>query len=96
MIGEISKEQRAKMISIFKENGVERAAIFGSFARGQATKDSDIDILVEFKGEKSLFDLGGLKAGLEDIFNKKIDLVEYQSLHPLLREEILKEQIFVL
>ncbi|MFA5249570.1 MAG: nucleotidyltransferase family protein [Candidatus Paceibacterota bacterium] len=96
MVEAISKEQKEQASSVLKGNGVKRAAFFGSFARGQATEGSDIDILVEFEGEKSLFDIGGLKMELEDIFNKKIDIVEYQSLHPLLREDILKEQVSIL
>ena len=50
--------QIKKSISkLLVESGVKRAALFGSFARGDATKDSDIDLLIEFKGKKkSLFD----------------------------------------
>lgn len=82
---------------MLEEGGVKRAALFGSYARGDATKDSDIDLLIEFKGKsKSLLDLAALKFNLEESLGKQVDLVTYNSLHPLLRERILSEQIIIL
>jgi len=87
---------KTKIISILKRHGVSKAAIFGSLARGEESKNSDIDILVEFKGEKSLLDLIGLKMELEEVLEKKVDLVEYSTIHPLLKERILREQMPIL
>lgn len=79
------------------ENGVKRAAIFGSFARGEARKNSDIDLLIEFRGKKkSLLDLVDLKFKLEEKLGRKVDLVTYNSLHHLLRDRILAEQVIIL
>ncbi len=75
--------------------GVTRAALFGSIVRGEETEESDIDILVEFEPGRSLLDLAGLKIELERILNRKIDVVTYRSLHPLLRDKILKEQVVI-
>lgn len=85
-----------KIKTILKENDVKKAALFGSFARGEATKKSDIDLLVEFKGKKSLFDLAGLQIELEEALGRKVDLVTYKSLHPMLKERILSEQLKIL
>lgn len=73
-----------------------KAAIFGSYARGENTEASDIDILVEFNGEKSLMDLAGLKIALEELLKMKVDLLTYKSLNPLLRDRILSEQVVIL
>jgi len=79
------------------QNGVKRAALFGSYARGDATEDSDIDLLIEFKGKKkSLFDLVALKNQLEEKLGRDVDLLTYNSLHPLLRDSILSEQVIIL
>ena len=80
------------ILPILKRQGVEKAALFGSFIRGEAKKRSDIDILVNFSGKKSLLDLVRLQFILEDKLGKKVDLLTYDSLHPLLRDIILKEQ----
>ncbi|MFH0792321.1 MAG: nucleotidyltransferase family protein [bacterium] len=93
---EISEVKR-KIIAILKRNDVKRAAVFGSVARGTAKKNSDIDLLVEFKGnDKSLLDLSGLKIELEEKLSKKVDLLTYNSLNPLLKEIILSEQKVIL
>lgn len=60
------------------------------------TDQSDVDLLVEFEGRKSLLDLSGLKIELEDALGRKVDVVTYRSLHPLLRERILAEQVPIL
>jgi predicted nucleotidyltransferase len=89
---------KKKSMSILKRYDVKKAAVFGSFARGEAKKRSDIDILIEFKNKsnKSLFDLVGLKLELEERLKKKVDLVEYSTIHPLLKDRILKEQALIL
>jgi hypothetical protein len=87
---------RDKIILILQRNDVKRAAVFGSFVRGEQKADSDIDILVEFKGEKSLLDLSGLKIELEEALQRKVDVLTYNSLHPLLKDRILKEQKVIL
>lgn len=73
------------------------AAVFGSVARKKTKKGSDVDILIKFrKSGKSLFDLSGLKIELEEELNKKVDVLTYDSLHPLLKDIILKEQKVIL
>ena len=87
---------KQKIISILKRYDVKRAALFGSFSRGEAKKGSDIDILVEFKGDKSLLDLVKLEMELEKALNKKVDIVTYNSVHPLLKDIISKDEKVIL
>jgi hypothetical protein len=66
---EVSKEiNRIKkiVVPILKKNGVVRAGIFGSYARGEIKKNSDIDFLVELKGRKSLLDVVGLQLDIQE------------------------------
>lgn len=83
---------KRKITPILKRQGVTKAALFGSVVRGELKKTSDIDVLVQFKPGKSLFDLVGLKLDLEARLKRKVDLVTYNSLHPFLRDRILQEQ----
>ena len=91
-------EIKKKIVPILKRNDIKHAAIFVSFARGEATKKSDIDILIEYKNDddKSLFDLAHLKVSLEDKIGKEVDLVEYETIHPRLKKQILQEQMIIL
>jgi predicted nucleotidyltransferase len=86
------EELNRRIIPILRRFGVKRASLFGSSARGEEGEGSDIDIIVEFDVEKSLLDLAGLKIELEETLGRKVDVVTYNSLHPLLRDGILKEQ----
>ena len=87
---------KEQIVPILKEAGVLKSALFGSVARGEAKPDSDIDILIEFPRDKDLFDLIVLEEKLETKLRKKVDLVTYRSLHHLLRDNILKEQVQIL
>lgn len=69
-----------------------KAAIFGSFATGDATRNSDIDLLVKFKGVPSLLDLSRLKLKLENKVGRKVDVITYNGIHPRLKDIILGEQ----
>jgi predicted nucleotidyltransferase len=89
-------EIRNKIINILQRNDVKRASLFGSVVRGELTDESDIDILIEFEGRKSLLNLVGLKIELEEILKRKVDVLTYKSLHPLLKDRILREQEVIL
>lgn len=71
-------------------------AIFGSLARNEGKKDSDIDILVDFDSKKGLFLFLDLKDYLESILHCEVDLVTKKGLHPALKKRIISEakQIF--
>ncbi|NOR85949.1 hypothetical protein GQ473_07610 [archaeon] len=84
------------IVPVLKRNGVVKAGIFGSYARGEAKKNSDIDILIKFKGRKSLLDLVGVKQELEEKTKRSVDVVTYKSINPLLKERILNEEVPVL
>ncbi len=59
-------------------------------------KGSDVDILVKMPDELSLFDFVGVKLELEEALGRKVDLVEYDTIKPLLKDNILKEQVEIL
>lgn len=84
---------KEKILPILKKNDVVRASIFGSFARGEEKRGSDIDMLVEFKKPKGMFHRLGLKYELEDALGRKIDLLTYNAINPLLKEYIYKDEI---
>lgn len=95
------KDKRLQQIArvavpILKKNGVVKAGIFGSYARGEAKKRSDIDMLIKFKGKKSYFDLVGLEQELEQCLGKKIDLLTYGSVHPLIKKYIAHDEVKIL
>ncbi|MBI5344950.1 MAG: nucleotidyltransferase family protein [Deltaproteobacteria bacterium] len=87
---------REKITAILKHSGVLRAGMFGSIVRGELHKNSDIDILVELGPAKTLLDLVELKQSLEKALKRRVDLVEYSVIHPLLKKRILKEQVSLL
>jgi predicted nucleotidyltransferase len=84
------------ILSVLKKHKVKRASLFGSIVREEMSDESDIDILIEFEGDKSLLDLAALKIELEDALKCKVDVLTYNSLHPLLRKHILAEQVKIL
>ena len=83
---------KTKIIPILENQDVSKAAVFGSYAIGEARQNSDVDLLIEFRTRKSLFDIVGLKLELEKVLKKEVDLLTYKSIHPLLKNIILNEQ----
>lgn len=78
-------------MKIAAKNGACNVRIFGSVARGEAGENSDIDLLVELEPGRSLLDLAKLVVELEDLLNRKVDVVTEQGLYWLLRRRILTE-----
>ncbi len=87
---------KRKILPILKQAGVTKSSIFGSYVRGDQTKKSDIDILVELPKGSSLLDLIGLEMELKKVVGKKVDLLTYNSIHPLLKDYIQKDQLQIL
>ncbi len=76
--------------------GVQSVGLFGSFVRGDATPESDIDILVEFDAEQKSYDnFIDTCYFLEDLFQRKVELVTKESLSPYIKPYILKEVQYV-
>lgn len=90
------EEIKKKITPILKKHGIKKAAISGSFARNEVTKESDIDILVEIPGDISLLDFVGIKLELEKKLGREVDLIEYSTIKPEVKEEILKEEVSIL
>ena len=89
------KPIKEKIIPILKKNKVKHAGIFGSYARGEQNKNSDIDIIIEpVKGMG--FRFAGLEAELSKKLKKKVDLVSYNGLSPHIRDRILSQEIEIL
>jgi uncharacterized protein len=80
---------------VFRQYPVRKAMIFGSVAKGIATPESDVDIVVEFSEVISLLSFVGLRLALEDALNIKVDLVELQTIKPQLKSQILAEQVTI-
>ena len=87
---------KEKIIPLLKKEGVIRSSLFGSYAREEATPSSDVDILVELPEDRSLLDLVSLEFKLEDILQKKVDLLTFNSIHHLLKPYIEKDLVPIL
>ena len=93
----ILDEVKEKAVPILRKAGMKRAGVFGSVARGDATERSDIDFLYEVgKRPFGLFDLSDLRDELQAALGRDVDLVSYKYIHPLLREDILKDHVPIL
>ena len=76
--------------------GVRRIGIFGSFARGDARRTSDVDVLVEFQPGQATFDnFMRLACDLEDLFQRKVDLLTVAGIDKYIRPQVEREVIWV-
>ena len=90
---DLRKQKRDAIMSIAARHGVTGIRVFGSFARGEARPDSDLDLLIEAGPGRTPFFPGGLIADLEAELNRKIEITTRSALHPLMREEVLREAV---
>jgi len=86
---------KPKIIKILKKNKIKKAGIFGSYAKGEQRKNSDIDILVE--PPKGIgFGFAGIGIELENKLGKKVHLVTYKYISPYIKKDILKEEVRII
>ncbi len=93
--GNIDQSIREAIIAILKKHGAQRIAIFGSYARGEAKAESDIDILVRFDRPKSLFQLVRIEDELTSTLHCDIDLLTEKSISPHLAGPIHHDEVVI-
>ncbi|KUK65016.1 MAG: DNA polymerase beta domain protein region [Parcubacteria bacterium 34_609] len=87
------KKIKLEIAPILKKHQVKRASVFGSYARGENNKNSDIDILVELERGKTMIDLINLEMDIEKKTKRKIDLITFKSINPLIKKNILRDEV---
>lgn len=95
-MSQLADEVQAKrdlILAIAKRYGISNVRVFGSVACGQDRPDSDVDFLVDLDLGRTLFDLGGFLAEVEQLLARKVDVVTDKSLHWYIRESVLKEAV---
>ena len=80
-----------KILDYMKAHGAKQIGVFGSYARGEARADSDLDLLVWFNQQQSLLGLIRMERELSELVGVKIDLLTEQAISPHLIERIRKE-----
>jgi len=87
------RAHRDEILRLAREHGAYNLRLFGSAARGDERPGSDLDVLVEVEPGRSLVDHVALKQDLEDLLGRDVDVVTETSLHPRIRERVLREAI---
>jgi predicted nucleotidyltransferase len=85
------EEIKTQIRPILKKYGIRKAALFGSVVRGKSGAN-DLDLLVKIERRISLLEFIGIQQELEDALNMNVDLVEYDTIKPELREDILRDE----
>lgn len=90
---QFSEETKAKIEELCRKNKVRELSLFGSRARGDASPESDFDLLVEFlpNSGMSLFEFSRMQIDLQTVIGSKVDLVPKSGLKPLIRDSVLAE-----
>ncbi len=87
---DLIEKHRRQIVRIAGDHGAKSVQLFGSFALGNATGESDIDLLVEMESSRSLLDIIAIKNGIEELTGRKVDVVTRKALSPYLADQILR------
>ena len=85
---ELLRKKRAEILAIAAKHGASNVRIFGSVARSEDTTTSDVDILVDKHGDRSLLDLVALKQDIEELLGRRADVLTEESISRYLRDRI--------
>jgi predicted nucleotidyltransferase len=87
------EEKRSEILRIAAGHGAQNVRVFGSHARGQARRDSDLDLLITLENGRSLLDLVAIKQDLEDLMGCSVDVVTEAALSPYIHDGVLQEAV---
>ena len=79
------REKRDQILAIARQHGARNVRLFGSLARGEGKRGSDLDVLVELESGRSLLDIIAIKQDLEDLLTTKVDIVTEAAVSPYIR-----------
>ena len=82
---------RTEILALAERHGVGNVRVFGSMARGDVDADSDVDLLVSLAPGSTGLALGGLLMDVQDLLQRRVDVVTEGCLHPALRARVLEE-----
>lgn len=85
------RQKRNDILRIAEQYGARNLRVFGSVARGDDRAHSDVDLVVDMDLDRSLLDIVGLGQALEELLDRRVDVLTGASLHPALRDRILAE-----
>ena len=77
-----------KIVEISRQHGARFLGVFGSVAKGNATADSDVDLVISFSDQKSLLDLVRIEREISESIGRDVDLLTEESISPYLKERI--------
>jgi hypothetical protein len=92
-LDELRALKREAILAIAARHDVTSIRVFGSFARGEARPDSDLDLLIAAGPNRTPFFPGGFLADLEEELGRRVDITTPGALHPLIREQALREAV---
>lgn len=92
-IDDILGDHRQAVLELAARHGASNVRVFGSVARGEARPDSDVDTLVDFPPDRSIFDLVGLWLDLQELLGREVDLSTERSLKDYIRPSVLREAV---
>lgn len=89
------RAQRAQILALAKAHGAYNVRIFGSVARGEASSNSDVDILVSFYEGASIYNISGLWQDLQELLGRSVDLLtdDEQPRHKKFMRQVLKRAV---
>ena len=85
------ENHRAEILALAERHGIHNVRVFGSMARGDAGDAGDVDLLVSLPPGTSGLALGGLLMDVQDLLQRRVEVVTDRALHPALRDHVLKE-----
>ncbi len=85
------ENHRTEILALADRHGVRDVRVFGSMARGDADDASDVDLLVSLSPERTGLALGALLIDVQGLLNRRVEVVTENSLHPEIRDRVLKE-----
>jgi predicted nucleotidyltransferase len=90
---ELLKAKREEILRVCARYGAYNVRVFGSVARGEATEESDIDLIVDFEPGRSLLDHAGLWLELQELLGVRVDVVSSRGIKARIRERVLQEAV---
>ena len=89
------REIREKTAPVAAEHGLQSIYLFGSYARGEATEQSDVDLRIESQSVLSLFELGGIYADLQESLQKELDMVNTRGAEQAFLDRIRDDEVLL-